>query len=407
MADKHDEDRPLRSLLNVVYEVHRNDIKTYTSGHLNPSKLLKNQQERHTSWESSKWPAVRTKPAVKIIDQPVRLREQSDDECDHRRMQDAWIEFSLGPVGSMVIGGHLPSSTSSVMKDVGQMEAPLKPLTKDSVNVEELQLPEIMIPVAYKGAEGKKDQYKKTFIQSYLNQTTKADQFASFKDFEDKVICLSDANDRGVLTGEKTVKMLQNKLAKKLNLLDSMSQHGPNFHKLQIYTDIWQEIISNSELFGEILQKIKDEYDLYMSHLLDTQRPSQHRLLYNHLESLAQDPSLSDKLKREQERVATLEKEACQLLEENEQLKMELKEEEEKANKFTENVAQALQTRARIFVEDVPKDLEEQVNDLHFQIMEKLEDMKVIKQNQKDECVPISVCHHLEQCVKETEVQVT
>ena len=41
------------------------------------------------------------------------------------------------------------------MKDVGQMEAPLKPLTKDSVNVEELQLPEIMIPVAYKGAEGK------------------------------------------------------------------------------------------------------------------------------------------------------------------------------------------------------------------------------------------------------------
>jgi len=36
-----------------------------------------------------------------------------------------------------------------------------------------------------------------------------------------------------------------------------MSQRGPNFHKLQIYTDVWQEIISNSEMFGDILQKIK------------------------------------------------------------------------------------------------------------------------------------------------------
>ena len=61
---------------------------------------------------------------------------------------------------------------------------------------------------------GNQGQYKKTFIQSYLNHTTKTDQFASFKDFEDKVIHLSDANDRGVLTGEKTVKMLQNKLSK-------------------------------------------------------------------------------------------------------------------------------------------------------------------------------------------------
>lgn len=55
-----------------------------------------------------------------------------------------------------------------------------------------------------------------------------------------------------------------------------------------------------------------------MSYLLDTQRPSQHRLLYNHLESLAQDPSVTEKLKKEQERVAALEQEGMALLEQNE-----------------------------------------------------------------------------------------
>jgi len=55
-----------------------------------------------------------------------------------------------------------------------------------------------------------------------------------------------------------------------------------------------------------------------MTYLLDTQRPSQHRLLYNHLESLAQDQSVTDKLKKEQARVGMLEEEALSLLEENE-----------------------------------------------------------------------------------------
>lgn len=56
MAEKQQQNvRPLRPLLNSVYEVHRKDIKAYTSGHLNPGKLLKREKERHMTWESSKW----------------------------------------------------------------------------------------------------------------------------------------------------------------------------------------------------------------------------------------------------------------------------------------------------------------------------------------------------------------
>lgn len=46
-------------------------------------------------------------------------------------------------------------------------------------------------------------------------------------------------------------------LPQKLSALDSTSQRGPNFHKLQIYTDTWQEIIDHSDMFGGILRNIK------------------------------------------------------------------------------------------------------------------------------------------------------
>lgn len=61
----------------------------------------------------------------------------------------------------------------------------------------------------------------------------------------------------------------------------------------------------------------QDEYDSYMSYLLDTQKPSQHKVLYHHIDSLSENPSTSDKLKDEEKRVETLEKEARHLLEEN------------------------------------------------------------------------------------------
>ena len=61
----------------------------------------------------------------------------------------------------------------------------------------------------------------------------------------------------------------------------------------------------------------QDEYDSYMSYLLDSQRPSQHKALYHHIDSLSQNQNASDELKAEQKRVEKLEKEAKQLLEEN------------------------------------------------------------------------------------------
>lgn len=51
-------------------------------------------------------------------------------------------------------------------------------------------------------------------MKTYLSYPTKADQFESFKKFGDQVMNLGDAHDRGVLTGERSVRNLEHRLAK-------------------------------------------------------------------------------------------------------------------------------------------------------------------------------------------------
>ncbi len=49
-------------------------------------------------------------------------------------------------------------------------------------------------------------------------------------------------------------------------------------------------------------------------------------------------------------------------------------------------------------------DLTQQIEDLHGKILEKLDALNALRDTLRHDYVPGSVCTHLEQCVKETEV---
>ncbi|XP_068698111.1 uncharacterized protein C6orf118-like isoform X1 [Montipora foliosa] len=405
----------LKNLLETVYEVHRKDIKTYTSGHLNLSKLLKPPDDRHKRWESSDKPPIRLKPPSHQVDLPVRKGELSSRDLRHKTMADRLVEFSLGPVRQVAQTSKLnPEESEKDQHTIKEETTGGSKLTKDRVYVEELRLPEIMIPLTRpKGiscAEKSKTKDLHTqhaFIETYLSYPTKTEQFASFKKFGDQVMNLGDAHDRGVLTGEKNVRSLEQRLAKQLSALEAGSQRGPNFLRLQLYNQVLDEIIADSQTFGPLLTRIKDEYDSYMSHLLDTQKPSQHKVLYHHIDSLSENPSASDKLKDEEKRVQALEKEARVLLDENARLTQVLHEEEVRTSEELQaKVVVEPQAKASVHIEEVPKDLEEQVEELHAQILAQLDHIDDIKRHQKEYCVPVTVCQHLEHCIKETEVDI-
>lgn len=161
MADNKRESSSLKNLLETVYEVHRKDIKTYTSGHLNSSKLLKPPEARHKRWETADKPPIRygtgfahyinkkwvyylyvvvaaflsvfsvwscvffplslrydlraifriyifrvycsLKPPCRLIDLPVRKGELSATDLRHKTMADRLVEFSLGPVRNLAL----------------------------------------------------------------------------------------------------------------------------------------------------------------------------------------------------------------------------------------------------------------------------------------------------------------
>ncbi|XP_073229884.1 uncharacterized protein C6orf118-like [Porites lutea] len=419
MADNKRESSSLKNLLETVYEVHRKDIKTYTSGHLNSSKLLKPPEARHKRWETADKPPIRLKPPCRLTDLPVRKGELSATELRHKTMADRLVEFSLGPVRNLPLRNELRTDSegfkeTSIMANEESSKS--DKLTGDKVLVEELRLPEIMIPAVTKTKaltsreKSKVEDFlpRQAFVVTYLSYPTKTEQFTSFRKFGDEVMNLGDAHDKGVLTGEKNARNLEHKLAKQLAALETSSHRGPNFHRLQLYNRCFDEIIGQSSTFGPLLRKIKDEYDSYMSHLLDTQKPSQHKVLYHHIDSLSENPSTSDKLKEEEKRVENLEKEARLLLEENARLTAVLRDEELKASEESDINVKVAESQAKVSVhiEEVPKDLEEQVEELHAQILAQLDCIDDIKRHQKEYCVPITVCQHLEQCIKETEVDI-
>ncbi|XP_015760014.1 PREDICTED: uncharacterized protein C6orf118-like [Acropora digitifera] len=417
MADDKHPDRSsstLKNLLENVYEVHREDIKTYASGHLNLSKLLRPSDDRHKRWEASDKPPIRLVPPSHLVDFPVRKGELNPTDLRHKSMEDRLVEFSLGPVRNVAHTGEFKPDRGEREPHTREETRTAGKLTKDKVHVEELQLPEIMIPLARTKGVSSREKSKpkemhthKTFIKTYLGYPTKTEQFVSFKKFGDEVMNLEHAHDRGILTGEKNVRNLEQKLSKQLAALETGSQRGPNFHRLQIYNAIFDGIIADSQTFGPILRRIKDEYDNYMTHLLDTQKPSQHQVLYHHIDSLSEKPSISDKLKEEEKRVNALEDEARLLLDENARLTQVLHEEELNASEELESkITVEPQAKPSVHIEEVPKDLEEQVEELHAQILAELDRIDDIKRHQREYCVPVSVCQHLEHCIKETEVDI-
>ena len=103
----------------------------------------------------------------------------------------------------------------------------------NGIFIEELKLPEIMLPnqnvtnytetaqdIDGNAAHQPTDRIintsrfepKRQFIQGFQEAVTKKDQFAKMKSFETEILRVQDANEKYVLTGIKAVEKLENKL---------------------------------------------------------------------------------------------------------------------------------------------------------------------------------------------------
>lgn len=248
--------------------------------------------------------------------------------------------------------------------------------------------------------------FRHQFLPTHHIGVTKRDQYRKMKSMESQVIGMEDASEQNVLSAVRAVRHLEKRLEEELDALNFIGDDRPNFHKLQVYSNVLEDLIEESPTFTYILKSIKMEYDNYISKLLDQQSPDHTKKLRTQAElMLYRGTSRPQELQEAENKVSTLEEKAKSLLETNERLRKELLEEEELLSREPTEPEPRVQL-ASTYHEEPMAELADEIEHVKALILEKLDDLNALRTKLREEYVPLTVCNHLEQCIKETEVEV-
>lgn len=452
-AYKFTSHRQLRDAINSVEKVQKQNIDEYSWGHLNEKNLFRPPmhltQGGGRIWKSSKKKKSVVKDSDLVPGLPTPRQKQNKEKG--KEMKDVLYEFSLGTMASVPMPSPNRIETPRREKinsfrkettDVSRASEDSQKLRIDSgksiysqlddgILVEELGNQELMVksprvqqsyfPPARSrpfdsdydimadltqtlDAEGYLVQ-KHSFLPSFTSGVTKSDQFNKLRQFEDTVLRKQDCRERKVLSGVKAVEHLEKRLEEDLEVMN-LGGIGPNFHKLQVFSNNFEDLIDETPTFGYMLKCIKSEYDNYITKLLDSQTPQHSRLLRDQVQQMsARGTSRPQELGEAKKKVENFEEEAKELLEKNQKLRQQVKEEEEWLANVPEPEPPSLPV-VSMFVDDSPVELAEELEHGKALILEKLDALNDLRRKLRKEYVPLTVCTHLEQCIKETEIEV-
>ena len=249
----------LRSVLDNVETVQKNDIHDYSWGHLNERNLptVKAAGLQTRIWQSSKHmrplELKKDKEEGKKSPSPRQKSRNKD-----KKMRDVLYDFSVGTTGSVPIQGKKAARATPPRRDkieefkretteartseprsvsAGSAKS-LYTQLDDGVLVEELKPQEIMVgtPRIYPAQFLPKKlipedenydimddltqtldrdgllTYRHTFLPSYTTGVTKSDQYYKMKQFETSVLRKQDSQEQNVLSGVKAVEHLEKRL---------------------------------------------------------------------------------------------------------------------------------------------------------------------------------------------------
>jgi len=243
---------------------------------------------------------------------------------------------------------------------------------------------------------------------------TRKDQYRRMKAFDTAVLQKKEMTEQKILSGEKAAKHHEYKLEQDLEDLN-LNGIGPNFHRLQVFSNVLEDVVDESPTFNYILRCIKTEYDNYISVLLDGQTSQQH-LLRDQVDQMAsRGTSRPDEMCGAMDKLQGLEDEARQLLDMNQKLRLDVSEETDLLNKVAENprLNRIFRRRARktppaggYTKKEEKVELSLELENMKALILEKMDELNEMRVKLREEFVPMTVCTHLEQCIKETEVEV-
>ncbi|CAL1538515.1 unnamed protein product [Lymnaea stagnalis] len=154
-----------------------------------------------------------------------------------------------------------------------------------------------------------------------------------------------------------------------------------------------------------MMYRFYTEYDNYIAKLLDGQTSQQHLLRDQVNQMASRGTSRPGEMSAAAQRLKVLEDKAKYLLEMNERLKVDMRTEQHNLNKTPEVPAKRTPPGGYSKKEQ-PVELSLELENMKALILEKLDELNTQHVQLREDYVPITVCTHLEQCIKETEVEV-
>ncbi|XP_040821494.1 uncharacterized protein C6orf118 homolog [Ochotona curzoniae] len=326
----------LSKLLNGLQRAHKEDICRYTSGHLNPNKLYRPPETILQHWANA------NRPREDKVASARRLPAGQTQE-----MKDAWAYFT---VNTAVLPddardsplfrylnpkpqAFYPSEESLLTEKApgGPQGASAHGTAAERLR-EELQLPDLKV-LRYHAARSSracalgppaKDQYQ--YISSYLAGITKAEQYRKFLRFQREVLVTRDLLEKD-FSGSAAALCHEKKLAEELQNVCTCNPLQLN--RLQVFGEIFEDICNSSLIFGGLLKEVKDEYELYMTILLDSQATSQHKTFLAEIRDLERSRVQTADVDRAREELRLQVKAVRAALEQNDRLRAELATEQE------------------------------------------------------------------------------
>nr|XP_025965631.1 uncharacterized protein C6orf118 homolog [Dromaius novaehollandiae] len=272
-------------LLDCMEIAHKNDIKLYTSGHLNHNKLYKPSEKiKLGQWDSARKQTSFMSERDQFPAQNERAKKMKNFSSNFYSSipplpahTDSSLPTNRYPQSSVTRLGP-PADVSLTPLESLNLKVPKKKVKEGTnrfsmhLKRHELDVSEIMVlknkPVKNSRqcvAEPVKEEYQ--FIPSYLAGTTKTDQFNKFLHFQREFIAKHEL-PKNDFTGSKASEQHEMKLTK---ALQKICDRDPlHFKQLQVVEKVFEDICNSSLIFGGVLKEIKNEYELYMMTLLDS-----------------------------------------------------------------------------------------------------------------------------------------
>ncbi|XP_028904575.1 uncharacterized protein C6orf118 homolog isoform X2 [Ornithorhynchus anatinus] len=401
--------RYFTQLLDDMEKAQQDDIKLYTRGHLNHNKLYKPALSVSQGfWASAK----RSAPA-----EPGR---QSVRKKNVGKMKDVLCDFTLntalipdGPRATpsfkeLYTHTRLPKilPQAQISFPVSSLEAYRRELdTSDQYSktqeIDPLELKVLRYKIPKNSRQclnmtKAKDEYR--FIRSYLAGVTKMDQFKSFLHFEKDVLVKQDLQDND-FTGAKAAECHEKKLQQELQKIHDSNQ--PSI-RLQIFGDVFEDICNGSFIFGDILKEVKNEYELYMATLLDSQPISFYEELLVQAKGLEKGPVEPSDLEEAKQDVKKLVQEVKAALERNEQLRNELEivlkkpSDHRESDALSKNLGQSADKEKQLT-------FSERVEEKRCEVLLKWEKIHALKQEIKSTLTHTRISNITEQSLKSIE----